>query len=494
MMMGIIRKFLGGVPVLLSVVAYTTFCQLSQNSRQDPYPMYTALDPHTFLYTRAKEEMKGHDPVYEWSEMFALHLSPFGQNAHCARDINKCIVGCGDIDGRWSLIPLLFGEFPTGVQNYPSATLIAAQQKLFPNDVPGHISVPQDVAEPCLCCNLAESTSQGPVVEANCEDVASTCYASLGDKAIAGLGFLNFPVTYRKRGLRAEFDFQITKGLGLMLQAGFADIFQVGAFQMCDTGSACCAKGEVTRENVQSYLVCKYKQIAEDLCYDLCRFHEVGIEDFRAAAWWRRAFPVNKDRDSWSEFLVIPFAEIGAQIACGKEKCPDRVFSVPFGNNGHHSVGGVLGIDLDFVDTVAIGTEVGFTHFFSRDYCNHPMPTNIYQSGIYPFRTDYTLCPGFNWQFGLKMQAYHFLDRLSCYFQYMIVTHRCDSIKLKKCDPAFKPEALERRSCWQTQFGNIGLYYDISPAITLGMLWQAPFKQKGVYRSTTLLFSVAAFF
>jgi hypothetical protein len=130
---------------------------------------------------------------------------------------------------------------------------------------------------------------------------------------------------------------------------------------------------------------------------------------------------------------------------------------------------------------VAIGAEFGLTHFFSRDYCNQPMPTSIYQSGIYPFRTDYSVCPGLNWQFGLKMQAYHFLDRLSCYFQYMIVTHRNDSIKLKKCDPAFKPETLECRSCWQTQFGNIGFYYDISPAITLGMLWQAPFKQKGVY-------------
>jgi hypothetical protein len=493
-MIDTIQKSLHIAPFVLLVVSFTSFCQLSQYSRQDPYPMYTALDPHTFLYTRIKEEMKGHDPIYEWSEFFAFHFSPFGQNANCARDINKCIIGCGDIDGRWSLIPLLFGEFPQGVQNYPSATLIAAQQKLFPNDIPGHISVPQDIAEPCLCCNLEETQEKDSLTEANCEDVATTCYESTGNEAIAGLGFLNFPVRYRKRGLRAEFDFQITKGLGIMLQTGFADICQSGAFQICETGTACCATGDITKENVQSYLVCKYKQIAEDLCYDLCRFHEVGIEDFRATAWWRRAFPVNKDRDGWSELLAIPFAEFGAQIACGKEKCPNKVFSVPFGNNGHHSVGGVLGIDLDFVDTVAIGAEFGLTHFFSRDYCNQPMPTSIYQSGIYPFRTDYSVCPGLNWQFGLKMQAYHFLDRLSCYFQYMIVTHRNDSIKLKKCDPAFKPEALECRSCWQTQFGNIGFYYDISPAITLGMLWQAPFKQKGVYRSTTLLFSFTAFF
>jgi hypothetical protein len=163
--------------------------------------------------------------------IFCFPFFSFGQNANCARDINKCIIGCGDIDGRWSLIPLLFGEFPQGVQNYPSATLITAQQKLFPNDIPGHISVPQDIAEPCLCCNLKETQEKDSLTEANCEDVATTCYESTGNEAIAGLGFLNFPVRYRKRGLRAEFDFQITKGLGIMLQTGFADICQSGAFQ-----------------------------------------------------------------------------------------------------------------------------------------------------------------------------------------------------------------------------------------------------------------------
>ena len=439
--------------------------------------------------------MKGEDPIYEWSELFAVHVSPFGQNANCARDMNKCIIGCGDIDGRWSLVPLLFGEFPSGVQNYPSTTLITAQQVLFPNppNIPGTISIPQDVAEPCVCCNLSENETLESILEINCSDVASTCNAN-SPTGTAGLGFLNFPVRYRKRGVRAEFDFQITDGLGLMLQTGFADISQTGAFQICETGGDCSATGSVTQPNVLNYLVYQYKQIAEDLCYDLCKFDQVGIEDFRAIAWWRRAFPVNKEREGWPEFLAIPFVELGGQFACGKEKCPNQVFSVPFGNNGHNSVGGTIGIDLDFVDTVAIGGEFGLVHFFSREYCKQPVPNNIYQSGIYPFKTDVTICPGLNWNFGLKLQAYHFLDRLSCYFQYMMVTHRQDEIKLKKCDSAFTPEALECRSYWQTQFGNISLYYDISPAITLGFLWQAPFVQKGVYRSSTVLFSLTAFF
>ena len=64
----------------------------------------------------------------------------------------------------------------------------------------------------------------------------------LHDFTKAGLGFLNFPVKYRKRGVRAEFDFELTDGLGLMLQTGVADICQTGAFQICGTGTACCVR------------------------------------------------------------------------------------------------------------------------------------------------------------------------------------------------------------------------------------------------------------
>ena len=71
-----------------------------------------------------------------------------------------------------------------------------------------------------------------------------------GTAPIAGLGFLNFPVKYRKKGVRAEFDFEITDGLGLMLQTGVADISQTGAFQICETGGDCTATGSLNQSNV----------------------------------------------------------------------------------------------------------------------------------------------------------------------------------------------------------------------------------------------------
>ena len=123
-----------------------------------------------------------------------------------------------------------------------------------------------------------------------------------------------------------------------------------------------------------------------------------------------------------------------------------------------------------------------------------PLAKQFLSKRYIPLKTDVTICPGFNWHFGLKMLAYQFLDRLSGYFEWIVVTHQDDKIRPKKCDPAFKPEILERRSCWQSQFGNFGLYYDISPCISLGFLWQMPLAEKGAYRSSTVLLSLTAFF
>lgn len=475
--------------LLVSTTAHLCFGHLSMYSRSDPYPMYSSIDPNTFLYRRTIEQMKGNDTVYNNREFFGVQVSVFGQTAKCGR--SGCFRGCttccandsstlpqpsccdvelGDLEfGPWGMVPTLFGPFPCGYTNYPSQTLQIAQQHLFPSPqfVAGAINDPQ-------------------VLGLN------------GTYPNQTLGVLTFPLCYNKWGFRTELDFQLSSAFGFMLQTGVSTICQTGTFSYCETTTACC-QDDTTNigtdgENVKKYLVCQTEKIAQELCYDLRTFSQTGMEDIRLIGYWRKAYWVNKGRESWPEFLAIPFLTLGGTIATGKAKCPTKVFGVPFGNNGHNSIGASIGIDLDFVKTIEIGGEFGLTHFFKRQVCNFPLPTNAYQSGIFPFKTDVTICPGFNWHFGLKMLAYQFLDRLSGYFEWIVVTHKDDKITPKKCDPAFKPEVIEKRSCWQSQFGNFSLYYDISPCINFGLLWQMPLAEKGAYRSSTVLFSLSAFF
>jgi hypothetical protein len=181
---------------------------------------------------------------------------------------------------------------------------------------------------------------------------------------------------------------------------------------------------------------------------------------------------------------------VGGSVSPGKVKNPNKAFGVPFGNNGHGAVGFDVGFDMDFYDTIDIGGQAGYTYFFRKDCTQLRVPNSLCQSGIFPFSTDVSYQPGDNWYFAGKMNAYHFLDNLSMYFQYVFLEHKKDKICVLNNDPAFFPVVLERISDWKVHVANVGFTYDCSPNIALGFFWQAPIAQINVYRSTTILFNL----
>lgn len=445
--------------ILLTNYSYGNF--LSQNSRHDPYPIYSSRNPHHFLYQHDILEMKGFDAGTKTAEKIGLGLSVWGQNSDSAKDYNKNIISPGDLDGRWSMIGLLLGETPNNKTLAPS--LVEAQAALFPNEQPP-IDNPLAIDPNQLC------------------------------------GFFDVQTKYKNRGFRFDWAFQICGDFGILLEGGISDIcYSATTFNdlTCDAGVMCGCSTEqaCTTCNIcetKTNLMCKLKTIAQEIGLNTSPFHKNSLEDFRAHLYWRHAYDVNYNRDGWPELLVIPFLVLSGSAATGTQKDPNVAFALSSGNNNHNAVGFTAGLSLDFIDTVAISAEGGFTHFFSKDFCNYRVPNSLCQSGIYPFTTDVCISPGHNWHFAATMNAYHFIDRLSFYFQYVIVQHQRDSISIKNCDPAFKPEVLENISDWKVQMANIGLNYDVSPNISIGFLWQAPLQQQRVFRNTTVMFSFNA--
>jgi hypothetical protein len=448
--------------ILLATLYYCTAEALSSNSKHDPYPIFTTLDPHSFLLTQEKFELKDLPTEKDKYDRCSISASPFGQNA-CGGYSNACLsttfTNLGDLEGRWGMIGLLFGEVPTGAKLPPS--LVTAQEELFPQ------------AEP-------------PLGDEN------SC-AIDGNRLT---GFFTIPLEYRKRGIRFEFSGQFSHNFGIKIQTGFADMCQTPTFKNLTPTPAttCCATTDanITTTSVNTYLMCKLHTIAREIGLDISPFHEVSFEDLRAYLYWRKAYLMNEDREGWEKFLFIPFLMFGGSISVEKERDFNKAFSLSFGNNNHHSIAGVAGLNIDFVETIEIGAEFGLTHFFAQDFCNFRVPNSVYQSGIYPFTTNITRKPGLNWHFGAKLSAYRFMGNLSFYAQYINVTHEKDCIQVKKCSAAFKPELLEQRSCWKAHRANFGFNYDISPYISLGMLWQIPLAQQNTYNSSTLLFSINA--
>jgi len=450
-------------------------------SRNDYYPLYTTMDPHAFLHTRTRDELHGRD----WHadevepERFSFYLTPFGQNANIGKDF---LCDCdeengewelGSLNAHWSMIGLLMGDIPDG--NSYGDVLQLARKTLFNNT-----------------SDLTATTSLDIPQAIDCEKK---------------FGFFQFPGCYKKRGLRMQLSAAITDDFGVIIEGG-ASAINFTITRNCEndltspiTSGSCLEKvasessgglGHTgfTQDNVETYLMCKLTEIAKELNRDLCNFHKTSIEDIRVGFYWRRAFEVNEERVDWPRFLFIPFVALGVGAAAAKEADPLAPFALPHGNNGHNCFWIYGGNNIDFSETVEIGWELGFVHFFDSSFSKYPVPTSELQRGIFPFTSDVTISPGANWHFSLKTQARHFLDRLSFYFQWVVMEHKRDEILVRDCNKAFKPGILECRSPWKAQVINTALNYDISPNIAIGFAWQAPISQRNVFRSTTLAFGI----
>ncbi len=440
---------------------------LSSLAKNDPYPVFSSLDPHTFLYTHEKLKITNPDFAERKRDNVGIALSPFGQNAERGRDLDGKKVPLGDLTGRWGMIPLLYGPIPTGKTLAP--ILQTALANLFPGVSAG---------------SLNDGTKIDPDQD---------------------FGYFSVPLKYRKRGVRLQLEADIYAGFGLSIKTGIVSMSQTntGFLDLTSCTQPTCPfdPSPLTDKDVRKYLMSELKPIAQEIGLNICDFCETSIEEVRIQLFWRRGFEINKDDEDWPHFLIIPFFQIGGTVSPGDEdrldeQSFDKAFALPFGNNDHSGVGFTAGLNIDFVESIEVGAEVGTTYFFERNFEKVRVPTSVFQSGIYPFTTDVSVHPGFNWHFGGKIAAYHFLDRLSGYFQYVQMEHKQDDITLRKCEDAgtFLPEQLEKLTGFKAKFIDIALNYDISPNIGLGLFWQAPISQRNSYRSSTILFSFYATF
>ncbi len=434
-------------------------------AKNDPYPVYTAVDPQTFLYTHEKLKIKDPEFADRKRDNVGLALSPFGQNADRGRNTECDKVNLGDLMGKWGIIPLMYGPLPTGKTMAP--ILQTALTNLFPGVAAGDLN-------------------DGSKIDPN-----------------QNFGYFSVPMEYKKRGVRFELSADIYGGFGLSLQTGLVSMTQTSSFvdqTSCDSLACPFNPTTPTSADVRTYLMHEWRTIAKEIGLDIGDYCQTSIEEVRFNIFWRRGFELNKEEEQWPHFLLIPFIVVGGSASPGDE---DRIvgglnkaFFLPFGNNDHNALGVTTGINIDFVETIEVGGEVGITHFFSKNFEKFRLPTSEYQSSVYPFYTDVRVNPGLNWHFGGKISAYHFLDNLSGYFQYIQMKHSQDKIELRKCEDEgiFLPNQLELITGFEVKLVNMALNYDISPNINVGIMAQAPVSQRNAYRSSMILISFDATF
>lgn len=314
-----------------------------------------------------------------------------------------------------------------------------------------------------------------------------------------------------------------------------------------------------------------FNRIFEEICLDPCDFRDTSIEDTYVSVWFRHAFPVNiwgngradaygngqltnctacsgnrsdaiytQDEDTrdplsyhadygcgdlcadtsycydYSAFLFIPFISFNASLPTAKKLDRNKLFALPFGNDGHTGIGMDAGFDFDFYETIEFGMEAGFMRWSckeisslidcgdnnqctSRWFRGMRLPTQQLQSGVFPFATTVQRRPGTNYHFSVVLSAFRFLCNLSGFAQFVFISHAEDKLFIP--DPAvnnpdniFRLRQAECLSKFESRVFNTGLNYEISDNFSLGLLVQWPVDQRNAYRSTTYMGSLRMIF
>ena len=387
----------------IALISHVHIQGISSLAKNDPYPMFTTLDPQEFLYTLDKLLLKGIiDKEHYWKEHVSFSVSPFTQSARCGKDFcgdafrgidNRCInsslfgdvtgdscnligrpvpIELGDISGRWNMIALLFGDLPEGVDELPHL-LEEAQNNLFggPPTIDDITAIDPEQLFGCFSVPL-KYKKQGVRfdLEANiCDDVCVGIQIGVSD--ITQCVPQSFVYTGTVHGVTpVTGSFYDTRRLGfinLTCAAGNSctdtPICSVENISTGPCGPSSCAPTpcmfpctDLTANDINCNLMDKLYGIAHEIGLNVGSFDKTSIEDVRLRLYWRHAYPAGRCNDS-PDVLVIPYFLLEGSLATGEEIEPHKAFSLPFGNNGSNSVALTAGINFDCPETVEFGVE-----------------------------------------------------------------------------------------------------------------------------------------
>lgn len=368
-------------------------------------------------------------------------------------------------------------------------------------------------------------------------------------------GAYSLPLEYNKYGIRLELTAEICDYFGVTIQTGFTNIKQktTGLISLsscpCDGDNAIAntlfntinfrTDGAVT-PNIPStnteaqirfdrFISNNADKILSTDCgigQEVCNFDEYSIEDLRFLLNFKKTTEIGRytkheeHPEDWPEMLFTPYVWLGGSFPVADKQNYNKLLSLPFGNNGHASLGGGIGLAFDFKESIEVGFEGGGTYFFEHKECR-PMPNHKLQRVIYPYKTEVITKPGANWHFKAHMNAYQFMKHISFWATYEFIEHHRDKYELcgnntfKKtftnhidsstnalpaaetplssaiatevCGQIFYPEVLECCSHWRAQFINLGLTFDIQPGMQAGLVWQQPITPRNAYYPVSVM-------
>jgi len=498
-------KFLSLLKKLFSLVFFLFFvshlCCVPTNNFYDSAIIY---------------DYKGSDKFYSFTKKsnFKVFVSPYYQGVSGCRGLDgkrgktftiteegteSVKFGEGDRLGMWNMLGVLFGSSAA-----PTDKPFKIEEKEYKKtDEPfvsynnlalGYIVLDANKNTKVDAAFTAQETQDSKVdKDSSPEKLDLNLTDEKNFNPESKLGRLSVPIDFEKVGLRMSFCFDLGTGAGMKVKTGFCNYKQNPKF--VDFSGDVPTTPDDRAKLVQRYLTseAKIKSIAKELGLDVSAQSENGLEDTHFEFYLN--YPVRlEDKDGDHAASLIPYLSFGVWAPTGLKSDQNTAFSLPTGNDGYSGVTLDAALNVNFPGTIQIGFGGGGAFFASRSFRDFRVPSNKYQYGIYPWKTEVRKRPGATWYANFSFMAENFSETFSFYLDYIATWHRKDSIKLAKSrkDPTtgaevFYPQKLEDESNWRCQTFFSGLNYKIAPGHEIGVCFQSVVGGARVYRSTTIM-------
>lgn len=470
-------------PFKKALLALSLFCvsrslvATPMRNIQDTQPSYTLMGLDKFYVKRNKTAL-------------TFHVSPFFQHTATASSDNQRKVPAGNIDGRWNMFALFFNRGTT----FPITT--------FPtfNAAFTAISSPA-ITTPFNGKNFTQETS-------TISGIAVPYDPTNG--ALDALGtYQSVNIEYEKRGLRTQVNVDFPFGLGIALKTGVDDYKQIPTFALDsnlaqavtgtdggDSGTSSLTPEQATAaKTIYNVLMAPYPRwkIAKELGLNIDEVRETSFEDIHLNLYWHIPYDI-KDKDRDIICTVVPYIALGGWLPTGDARDINRPFTAATGNDNHAALTLDGSFSIDFPKIIQISAGIGGAFFMSKTLNNYRVPISYFQHGIIPWKTSISRQPGPMWYANLSFKSEHFIPDFSFYFDFMYTRFTKDTIKLRESNAAkaalFLPQKLERESIRKSQVVNLGVKYDVSPHVAVGITMQGCINGSRIYRPTTALGSL----
>jgi hypothetical protein len=334
------------------------------------------------------------------------------------------------------------------------------------------------------------------------------------------------PTEYMKAGVRFEFNMNLSKYIDLSIQGGVVQIEQKLLAPIKSLSSYVNSSNTTVNSPIYSNMwvyvtptgtMTTQQTAAKDAFNDkitnnmeaLLSFEQgIGFyfddyskfktEDVRICLSFKNPITKNYTQqdnlDEYAPLIFTPYAEIAASLPTGDAPKYLNALEVPAGNSGHFSLGGTVGLTCDFIETVQVGLEVGYDHFFEKIHTNRPVPNNKYQSILYPYKRDIRVQPGHNIHLAVSMDAYQFITNANFFCSYEYISHAHDTHTLVKDNPFFLPGQLDKNTYWNSQMLNAAINFNVTENFNAGITCQFPVSQRNAFNTASVAASLSFLF